>query len=447
MNKSVFACVICLTVVTAAYAVDWPQWRGPDGTGYVAGGNPPAEWSETENVRWKTPISGKGYASPVILGDRIFILTAVATDRSEPSAAEEDTGEQSQGRGRGSGRGRGPARPTNVHEFWVLAIDRANGEVAWRTLVNETVPHEGHHPTSTYATASPVTDGEHLIAFFGSRGLYCLDLNGEVIWSKDLGDMRTRNSFGEGASPALHGHVVVVPWDHEGDSFVAAFDKATGEELWRTPRGEQSTWATPVVTEVNGKAQAILAGNDLCIGYDLATGEEIWRTEGLTSNVTPTPIVAHGMVYLTSGFRGSALLAVRLDEARGNITGTDAIAWKHDRATPYIPSPMLAGRYLYFLGSINGILSCFDAVTGEPHYVGERLDGVSNVYASIVGAGDHVYVCGREGHIAVVENGPEFKQIASISMDEGINASPAIVGDEIYLRTDSHLYCIARTEN
>ena len=452
-------CVLMLTLVTTGFArgEDWPQWRGPDGTGFAPNCYPPTEWSESKNVRWKVEVPGSGHASPIVFGDRVFVITAQKTDQvakpeKEAESSNEDAAETPPARGRRGGRGgrggRGwmqTEKPSNVYQFMVLAYDRKDGREIWRKTVRENVPHQGKHQTGSFASNSPITDGEHIYAYFGSHGLYCLDFDGNVKWEKDLGDMTIRMSFGEGASPALYGNTLIVPWDHEGDSFIVALDKTSGEEIWRVVRTEGTTWTTPVVVEVKGKPQVILAGTKATISYDLASGQEIWRCSGLTMNVIPTPVVGHGMIYLMSGFRGSSLQAVKLEEAQGDITGSEAIAWTHNRGTPYTPSPLLSGRNLYFLGSNNGILSCFDAVTGKAHYAGERLDQVRNVYASIVGADGRVYICGRDGNIAVIEDGPTFKTLATNSLDEGINATPAIVGDEIYLRGDQHLYCIGET--
>lgn len=452
-------CVLTLTLAISSFArgSDWPQWRGPDGTGYAANCYPPTEWGESKNVRWKVEVPGSGHASPIVFGDRVFVITAKKTDqvvtpRKEAESSNEDAADTPPARGRRGGRGgrggRGwmqTVKPSNVYQFMVLAYDRKDGREIWRKTVRENVPHQGKHQTGSFASNSPITDGEHIYAYFGSHGLYCLDMDGNVKWEKDLGDMTIRFSFGEGASPALHGNTLIVPWDHEGDSFVVALDKTAGQEIWRVARTEGTTWPTPVIVEVKGKPQVILAGTKATISYDLATGQEIWRCSGLTMNVIPTPVMGHGMIYLMSGFRGSSLQAIKLEEAQGDITGSEAIAWTYDRGTPYTPSPLLSGRNLYFLGSNNGILSCFDAVTGKAHYAGERLDQVRNVYASIVGADGRVYICGRDGNVAVIEDGPTFKTLATNSLDEGINATPAIVDDEIYLRGDQHLYCIGET--
>ena len=434
---------------------DWAQWRGPDGTGYAANCNPPLEWSQTNNVRWKAEIPGAGHSSPIVVGNRVYLTTAVKTaeevgpshdqqaTETEPPASQPG---RSEPRRRG-GRGYMPGpRPTNVYKFVVLALDCKDGKVAWSAMVHEVVPHEGMHRTGSFASSTPTTDGEHIYAFFGSRGLFCLDMDGNVKWEKDLGDMRVRNSFGEGASPVLYGDTLVVPWDHEGESFIVAFEKNSGAQKWRVNRDERTTWTSPVMVEVNGMLQVVVAGNAATISYDLATGEEIWRCSGLTMNVVPTPVVGNGMIYLMSGFRGSALLAVKLDGAEGDISDSDAIVWTRDRGTPYVPSPLLSGEKLYLLQSNNGIVSCFNAVTGAPYYASVRLDDIANVYASLVGAAGRVYVCGREGNVVVLEDGPDPNVLATNSLGEGIDATPAIVGDEIYVRGSKHLFCIGETE-
>ncbi len=439
---SALVAVPALALCGAALAApsDWRTFRGPQGTGVAPGSQPPAELAES-NTRWKVAIPGLGHSSPIVLGERIYLLTSVETERK----LEREDGADEPEEGDGGRRGRrGPAKPDSVHEFVVLALDRADGKTVWSTTVRSEVPHEGTHETGTFASGSPIADGEHVYAFFGSRGLYCLDLEGKVVWEQDLGDMATRRGFGEGASPALHGDTLVVPWDHEGDSFVVALDRKDGKERWRRSRDEDTTWTTPVFAQVGGKTQAIVAGTNACIAYDLATGEEIWRSPGLTVNVIPTPIVGHGMVYLTSGFRGSALQAIDLSKAKGKIDAdSDAMVWSHDsRGTPYVPSPLLSGERLYVLNENDSIISCFDAKSGKQHYFYQRLD-VGSVYASLVGGGGHLYVCSREGDVVTLADDAEFRVLNTSSLDEGIDATPAIVGDEIYVRTTKHLVCFA----
>lgn len=417
---------------------NWHQWRGPNATGAAAFGNPPAEWSETKNVKWKLEIPGSGSATPIVWGDTVYVLSSVPTEKRAPGAAAPAADAAG-----GQRRGPGGARPEFVQQFTVFAVSRKDGKIAWKKVVKEELPHEGMHPTNTWASGSAVTDGEMIYAYFGSRGLYALDKKGNVKWEADFGDMTTRNGFGEGTTPAVYGNTIVVLWDHEGDDFLIALDKKTGKEIWRTPRREVTTWTTPLVVDVGGKPQVIVAATGRVISYDLATGQMVWEGPGLTPNSIPSPVYADGIVYLTSGFRGNALYAVNLSEAKGDVTGTAAILWKYDRDTPYVPSPLLYGNELYFLKGNTGVLSVFNAKTGEKLYGEQRLEEVPNVYASPVGAGGKVYITGREGATAVIERGGAYKVISVNKLDDGFDASPIVVGDELYLRGKKNLYCIA----
>ena len=416
----------------------WHQWRGPNATGSAPFGNPPAEWSETKNIKWKLAIPGNGSATPVVWGDRMYVLSAVPTDKRAPGAAA-PAADAAGGQRRG---GRGP-QPEFIQQFTVFAIDRRTGKIDWQKTVKEELPHEGTHPTNNWAPGSAVTDGEMVYAYFGSRGLYALDMKGNVKWEADFGDMTTRNGFGEGSTPALYGDKIVVLWDHEGPDFIVALNKKTGKEVWRAPREEATTWSTPLVVEVNGDAQVIVAATGSVRSYDLDNGQLVWQGPGLTPNAIPSPVYADGIVYLTSGFRGNAMYAVKLAEAKGDITNSPAILWKYDRDTPYVPSPLLYGNELYFLKSNNGVLSVFNAKTGEKLYGEQRLEEVPNVYASPVGAGGKVYIAGREGATAVIERGGTFKLLSVNKLDDGFDASPVVIGDELYLRGKKNLYCIA----
>jgi len=412
---SVFA---LLVLAVRAPAADgdrfWPQWRGPLLTGAALQGDPPLTWSETKNVKWKVGIPGSGSGTPVIWGDSIFVLTAVPSPKG-----------------------------ASVLQFTILAVSRKDGKTLWQRVLREERPHEGTHATGSFASASALTDGEHVYAFFGSRGLYALDMKGNVKWEKDLGDMTIKMGFGEAASPALHGDRLVVNWDHEGESFIVALDKRTGKEVWRQPREEATSWSTPLVVVVGGKAQVITSATSRVRSYDLATGALVWQASGMTANVIPMPVHSDGLLFLTSGFRGNALLAVRLSEAKGDITNSPAIVWRYDRDTPYVPSPLLIGGQLYILKSNNGILTAFDAATGKKLYGEQRLEGVPNVYASPLGVAGRVYIAGREGGMAVVQQGPEFKQLAANQLDDGFDASPVVVDNELYLRGKKFLYRIS----
>jgi len=333
-------------------------------------------------------------------------------------------------------------KPTEAYQFALLCLDRQTGKTLWQGIAREAVPHEGAHRDHGFASFSPVTDGQRLFAYFGSRGLHCFDLQGNRKWEKDLGRMQTKNSFGEGSSPVLFGKTLVVNWDHEGDDFIAAFDSETGRELWRQPRDEDTSWATPLVVQHEGKAQVVTSATRKVRSYDLASGKLLWECAGMTGNVVPTPVSDFGLLYAISGFRGSALLAIRLGRS-GDLTGSDAIAWSHKKSTPYVPSPLLYGERLYFFAGNNGVLSCFDAQSGRALIDAERLEALQGVYASPIGAAGRVYLVGRNGATVVIKDAEKLEVLATNRLDEKIDASPVAVGKELLLRGQEHLYCIA----
>jgi len=413
---------------SGAPGAHWPQWRGPHAAGSSTTANPPLTWSETRNVKWKAPLAGRGNSTPVIWGDRIFVTTAVP---------EGVTGEAQH-----APRGGVPDR--DVHRFVVMALDRHTGKTIWERTARTQAPHEGSHfENGTWASSSPITDGRGLYVYFESFGLYAYDLDGRLLWEKDFGDKRMRQEFGEGSTPALFGNTLVVVWDHlNGQSFVTAVDTRDGKELWRVPHAEIDTWATPLVVEVNGRAQVIVPAMERVRAYDLQNGGAVWESDGLTMNTIPSPVHADGLVFLMSGFRGNDLKAIRVADAKGNIDGTPAVAWTMDRDTPYVPSPLIHDGILYFLKGNNGILTAVDARTGRPHYSQQRLDGVPNVFASPVAAGGRVYVPGRDGATAVVKSGPAFEMLARNTLDDSFDASPALAEGVLYLRGYKNLYAL-----
>jgi outer membrane protein assembly factor BamB len=426
-----FATVIGAAAVGAALsAADsdryWPQWRGPNATGVSKLAKPPSQWSETKNIRWKKEIPGRGAGTPVVWGDLVFLSTAIPVGVSEADAH--------------AARGSTPG----AHKYVVMALNRKDGRVVWERVAREEAPHEGSHQEwGTWASPSIVTDGTHVIASFESRGIYAYDMKGSPVWQKDLGDKRMRNQFGEGSSPALHGNLLVVVWDHQGESFITALDKRSGEERWRTARDEIDSWATPLVVPHAGGAQVVTSGMKQVRSYDLETGKIVWYGTGTTMNPIPSPVAEDGLVFLTAGFRGNNLKAVRVADAKGDIMNTPALVWSLDRDTPYVPSPLLYDGILYLLKSNNGLLSAFDAKTGKPHYQVTRLESAANVFASPVGAAGRVYIPSQQGVTVVLKHGPAFEVVAENKLDDGFNASPALVDNEIYLRGYKSLYCIA----
>jgi outer membrane protein assembly factor BamB len=438
MKRVVIALIIAVTFFQTSFLfsqelTDWPKWRGPTGTGANAAADPPTTWSQTENIRWKADLPGNGSSTPIVWQNKIFLLTAISVDKDGEGANSEPPA---------AGRGIRPPVPTNPYQFVVLCIDRTNGKTLWQKIAREEVPHEGHHKDHGFASSSPVTDGKLLFVNFGSRGLYCYDLDGNLKWEKNLGRMQTRNGFGEGASPALHGDTLVITWDHEGEDFIAAFDKKTGDELWRQKRDEPTSWATPLIVEHEGQAQVVTAATGRVRSYDLATGKELWHAEGLTTNAIPSPVTADGIVYLTSGYQGNKLLAIRLGST-GDLTGTAALLWNYNKRTPYVPSPLLYDNRLYFFASNTNILTCLDVNTGKPVIDGERVGALPSVYASPIGASGRVYLMGRDGTCVVIKHADKFEPLATNRLDDPIDASPVAVDKELFLRSRKHLYCIA----
>ncbi len=432
LTRLIVPASFALLTALPADAQDWPQWRGPLGTGEAPDADPPLTWSADENIRWKVPIPGRGHGSPIVFGDLVFVLTA------EPFGAEVGGGADI-----AADDWRRPVAPTRKQRFMVFALRRATGEVAWSDVAIEALPHETTHGDGTWASSSALTDGERLYAFFGSRGLFAYDLSGERLWEVQLGNIETRKGFGEGSSPAVFGDTLVVQRDQEGPSYLVAFDVATGEERWRTERDDVTTWSTPLVTEVDGRAQVITGGTPYVRGYDLATGKELWRCEGLGGNQIPNPVLFGDAVIAMSGYRDPGAVAVRLTGAAGDVSGSDAVLWTVERHTSYVPSPLLADGLLFFIKSNAGMLSCVDAESGGALYSAERLPTVANVYASPVASRDHVYVVGRDGATDVLARGPDYEVLASNTLDDSFDASPALAGNELYLRGAQHLYCIA----
>ena len=428
-------------------ASQWPSWRGPQANGVATDAHPPIQWSETNHVQWKVALPGRGSSTPILWDDQVFILTAIPTgpeaaaETADASGQPPDRSERPR-RGGGGGGGGMVDRPTRAQQFTVLSFDRKTGKQRWTQSPRTQLPHEGHHKDHGFASASPVTDGKHLIVSFGSFGLYGYDLKGKLLWEKDLGDMRTRNSFGEGSSPALDGNTVVVLWDHEGDDFIVALDKRDGRELWRQTRDEPTGWCTPLIVSYGGRKQVIVNGTNKIRSYDLKDGKVLWECAGQTVNAIPSAVASQDRVFVMSGYRGNALQALRLDRS-GDLTGTDGIVWSHAKSTPYVPSPLLVSDTLYFISNNSALLSAFDAVTGKAHFEAERLDGLNGVYASPVAADGRIYVVGRDGNTAVLRQGPRLEVLAKNHLEDGFDASPAIVGRQIFLRGRQSLYCIS----
>lgn len=412
----------------ADFTTNWPEWRGLYNSGATLG-NPPTEFSETKNLKWKIEIPGKGNATPIVWGNQIIVQTAVPTNK----------------KGAKSGAGESAMAPNStdlVHQFSVYSIDKSSGKINWKTVVKEELPAERTHELGSWASNSPITDGENIYAFFGSRGLYCLDFSGKVKWERNFGQMDIVASFGEGSSAAIYKDKIFIQWDHQGQSYMYALNKNTGADVWTDKRDEGTSWATPLVVEVNGKAQVITAATKKVRSYDAETGAIAWEFAGLTRNCIPCPTYANGILYLMSGYQGNSLKAVDLAKAKGDISGTSALIWEYNQDTPYTPSPVLMDGRLYFLKGNNGIMTCLDAKTGKVDYSNKKLDGISNIFSSPTGCGDKIYVAATNT-VDVVKAGGEFSLLAKNTLDDTFEASPVIVGNDLILRGAKYLYCFS----
>lgn len=390
----------------------WAQWRSREMDGVARPeAAPPIQWSERENVAWKIELPGEGSSTPVVWGQRIYVQAADIVE--------------------------------DAVRYYVLAFDRETGEELWRQVVRASESVGTIQPNNTWAAASPTVDDRRLYAFFGSQGLYTFTLVGEPVWEQDLGELRTRHEFGEGASAGLYDDVLLVPWDQEDESWLVALDGEDGEEEWRVARDEPTTWYTPAVAEVGDRTHVVTAGTNAVRGYDYDTGELIWHGPGLTLNAIPSPVIVDGIAYLTAGYRGEAMMAIDLARARGDIEETGAILWRYDQDTPYVSSPLVYDGLVYFVKGLQAIWTAVDAETGENVYGPVRIEELSGVYGSPMVAGGHIYLPGRQGDVAVIRPGPEFEIVAVNTLDDGFDASPVAVGPDLYLRGKKHLYKIS----
>jgi len=410
----------------------WPQWRGPLANGVAPQANPPVKWSEKKNIRWKVELPGRGHSSPIVFGDRVYVMAAAPVGKAQKPVFDSAPGVHDS------------VPVTQTNQYFVMALSRSDGRVLWKTVVREEWPHEGGHETGSPASNSPVTDGELLYAFFGSRGLYCLDTNGAVKWHKDLGKMHTLHAHGEGSSPVLNGDTLIVNWDHEANSFLYAFDRRTGEQRWKVARDEKTSWSTPLIVEHEGKPQVIVSATKRVRGYDLPTGAQLWECAGLTDNVVSSPVYWKGIVIAGNSYYSQAMVAIRLAGAQGDISATTNVAWRLNRLTPYVSSPLLYDDTLYHLRHNQNILVRLDPATGNPRGEPLRLDGIRDfIFSSPVGAAGRIYVTGRDGSTVVLRHDRENATLAVNHLDDSFSASAALADKELYLRGEKFLYCIA----
>jgi len=441
LSGAVIIGYILLMSTGLLFAQNWPGWRG-DGRGVSSEKNLPLKWSEEENVKWKTGIPGAGHSSPIVWGNRVFITTAVAEDPNVESF-----------RG-GVFIGGDRAKPDkSEYTYLVICLDTDQGNIQWSKAVIQQDPRTRRHTKNTYASATPTTDGKYVFASFGSAGLYCVDFEGNVIWQRDIGLLRVRQGWGTAASPVLFQNTVIVNCDSDDDSYIAAFEKTTGEPVWRTERDEGASWGTPFLFEAEEHTSVVTNASKRMRGYDAGTGKLLWECARGSMISVPSPVATENLVFLSSGHSMSFLqpqpiIAVR-SEALGDITPgrgeslSQGVAWSHPRGGPYVPSPIAVEDYLY-VPLDRGTLTCYEAQTGKIVYEKQKLGTRNTITASPVAGDGKIYIQTEDGECYIVTQGAEFEILAVNKLDEVFCASPAVSGGKLFLRGRKHLYCIGK---
>lgn len=430
---------IAFNTTARSIGSNWPQWRGPEGQGISTDKNLPTEWSDTKNVLWKVELPGKGFSQPIIWGNKVFLTTDI---EGGPAPAAHTPPKHMMG----DKEFKHPEwyGQDKLHTFKTLCLDRDSGKILWEQTSYEGTVFDYRHKRGNYAAPTPVTDGKYVITYFGSEGVYCYDFNGKLVWKKNLGGISTFG-MGVGTSPVLHGNLVILVCDQAlgkpKESFMVALDKKTGNELWRVERPIQSSWATPVIVKVAGRTELVTSGNEFLISYDPASGKELWRTSGLKSHAIATPVIGHGLAILSSGYPAKAVTAIKLGGS-GNLDGTDKIAWKYNKGTAYVPSPIFYGDYVYLMSDA-GILSCLNAKTGEVVYEGGRVPIATKFYgASPVAFDGKILLTSDDGDTFVIKAGPKHEVLGTNSIGEPCRTSIAIADGKLFIRGDKHLFCI-----
>jgi outer membrane protein assembly factor BamB len=422
--------------------VNWPSFRGPYARGIAENYSTPLSWDvdASKNIKWKTPIPGLAHSSPVIWENMVFVTTALG-EKDDPELKIGLYGSIQ------------PADDDSVHQWKVYCLDKKTGKIVWEKTAHKGVPKVKRHPKATHANSTPVTDGKYVVAFFGSEGLYCYDMNGKLIWKKDFGLLDSAffavpsAQWGFASSPVIHEGVVVVQCDALNTAFLAALDIKTGKEIWRTTREDVPTWSTPTIHVGDKRTQIIVNGFKHIGGYDFKTGKELWKISGGGDIPVPTPVVAHGMVFINGAHgRLSPIYAIKL-ESEGDIsltgekTSNESIVWSVRRGGAYMQTPLIYDDYLYNLQS-NGALSCFRAQSGELIYR-EQLGKRTGFSASGIAADGKLYFSSEEGDIFVVKAGPDFEVLATNSMKDECMATPAISEGMLYFRTHHYLVAVS----
>lgn len=428
--------------VNGALTKHWPSFRGLNASGVAQSFNAPVRWNaqKSENIKWKAAIPGLSHASPIVWEDRVFLTTAIGSDTSAKLRV-------------GLYGDVAPDKDVSKHTWKVFCLDKKSGKVLWERVAHEGAPKVKRHTKATQANSTPATDGKYVVALFGAEGMYCYDVNGKLVWKKDLGMLDggwfydPDYQWGHGSSPIIYKGLVIVQCDIQKNSFMAAYSLKDGKEVWRIARDEIPSWSTPTIHERNGSAQLITNATKHIRGYDALTGKELWKLAGNSEIAVPTPIIAHDLIYVTTGYRPiQPIYAIRLD-ALGDITLQDTattnahIAWSKKRGGPYMPTPIVYEDHLYICAN-NGTVTCYDAKTGAQIYR-ERLGGQGSAYAftaSPIAAEGKIYFTSEDGEIFVVQAGAKYELLATNAMGEVCMATPAFSEDMLFVRTQQHVY-------
>jgi outer membrane protein assembly factor BamB len=421
----------------------WPQFRGPFASGQTHGPPVPTTWNieSGENIRWKTPLPGLGLSSPAIWGDRIYLTSAISGSGKDKLRV-------------GLYGGITPVKDNSSHQFLVIAIDRHSGEIVWQKTAHEGAPKVKRHTKSSHANSTIAVDADHVVAFFGSEGLYCYDHDGKLLWNLDLGVLDSgffsvpTAQWGYGASPVLYEGRVIIQADVQQNSFLAVFNVDNGKVLWQTPRNDVPTWSTPTVVRTAERIIIVCNGWKEIAAYDLTDGTQLWKMEGRGDIPVPTPIAGDGLVFITNSHGGERpIYAIDPAKARGDLSLTknparkEAIVWSSERDGAYMPTPVLVNGLL-FVGRDNGVLGVYDAQTGKRLYEKRLGKGGSGFTASSVASGGNVYIAAETGEVYVVRAGEKFELVAENDMGEVIMATPAIADGTLYMRGQKNLFAI-----
>jgi len=445
------ACLATWFSIAAATAENWSQFRGANASGVAVEAKLPVTWGPDQQIVWKVKLPGIGWSQPIVWGDKIFVTTAESDEQAKPDP-------KNTGPGFGgfasvfSNAGAFSLKPPNVSYRWkVLCLDATSGTVTWEQTAREGRPTLRIHANNTYASETPVTDGERLIAYFGMTGVYCYDLAGQLLWSKDLGAYHTQFGWGTGSSPALSGDFVYIQCDNDEASFLVALDKKSGETMWRVERDEKTNWSTPYIWRNRKRTELVTAGGNQMRSYDPTTGELLWSMKGSGRTAT-TPVGDDELLYVDSYDRltgGSGVFAAIRPGAAGDISldasesSNSHVAWSVPIRGYRTASPLLSKNCLYMLEQNGGIIHCLDAKTGKEHYR-KRLAGAAGFTASPLTCNGRVYCIDANCLTTVIEPGPELRVVATNDLDEMCWASPAIAGEQLLIRTVDHLYSIGQ---